>query len=129
MLCRPLGGKVKVSAILNNAEATKKLLISTQILGKESLFLYLENYGQVIVKPSRSNRGRSIYCVSKTNIEGSYSVATDEQVQTVSSQDLQSLFIKNFDTDWVMQQYLNSREMNNNPLDNRIPIFRVSDTE
>src|SRR5690625_3196027 len=129
MLCRPLGGKVKVSAILNNAEATKKLLISTQILGKESLFLYLENYGQVIVKPSRSNRGRSIYCVSKTNIVGSYSVATDEQVQTVSSQDLQSLFIKNFDTDWVVQQYLNSRDMNNNPFDIRVPIFRVSDTE
>src|SRR5699024_1371522 len=72
MLCQSLGGKRAITEILNRCESTKGLLIPTQILCKDSLFDAIDRYGKVVLKPSRSNRGRNIYCVSTTNHQGMY---------------------------------------------------------
>lgn len=123
MTCHKLGGKQKTANLLAAHPETRKWLISSDALSGEKLGGALDSEGKAIVKPFRSNRGRNIYLVEKTE-DGTFAVRTDDDVEHMDAGGLKAYVDQRSNGNWMVQKYVASVDRDGRPFDIRVPMFR-----
>lgn len=122
ILCHRIGGKHKVLSLLNNHAEIRPYLLDSEEIKKENFDSLFQRFPQVIIKPFSSNRGQHVFLVKRLS-NHQFLLTDDKQVKEVSKE---YLYKKTIDSDrqWMVQQYVYSRTVDQRPFDIRVPMFR-----
>lgn len=129
MTCHKLGGKGKTTSILAASPTTSGLLLETTGLSVTALSEALDTFGQVVVKPYRSSRGRNIFVLRQSPGQ-QVEIQTDEATLTGPKAEMIATFTEGKSSKlWMIQRYFQSVDENAFAFDIRVPLFRHSPTE
>ncbi|MCR4158859.1 YheC/YheD family protein [Kerstersia gyiorum] len=124
LLCHRLGGKGVTLDLLARHKQASKLLIPSAPLALEALQDMLRQFGAVVVKPYRSNRGRNVFRLS-VHDAGAYLLEEDQGRQLLDDAGLAAFCAGKAAALWMVQRYIDSRSAEGKPFDIRVPIFRA----
>lgn len=104
-----------------DGEFTEILIPTKKVTSFNSIIEFLEEYGQVVLKPVHGERGKGIYILSRNKEK--YVLGHLTREQSITEKQLISFFdqvIK--DKKYILQKYIASRTKNGDPFDCRVHV-------
>lgn len=125
--CQRLGGKHTL-ALLEKDERPARWLIPSSPASEAAICAMLERDGAAILKPYRSNRGRSIKLLTRLP-DGLTEMRCDDSRDVLDADGLSAFAAAHDGARWLLQRYVPSNDPEGLPFDIRVPLFRSTGGE
>lgn len=123
LTCHKLGGKSVSLPLLARDERSARFAIESAELTPASVRSFLDEYGEVIIKPVRSNRGRNVFLLRDTG-DGNVEVVGGTTRDVLDAPALDKFLSIRKASSWLVQRYIPSVDSSGNAFDIRVALFR-----
>jgi hypothetical protein len=107
MTCNQLGGKDVTLPLLSENDRSRHYTIPSIGLSQASIRDFLDQYGAVIVKPFRSNRGRNVFLLRRCE-DGEVEVVTSGGERLLNGAEFSEFVHIRSESAWFVQRYIPS---------------------
>ena len=117
------GGKDVMLPLLAGDPRSAGFAIPSEELSVDGLRRALDTYGQAVVKPYSSNRGRNVYRIARAGTD-TFLLECDQERTVLDEAGLHRLLADRSAGPYMLQPYIRSVDEEGRPFDIRVPVFR-----